>query len=343
MQPLCFDNCPEDLALVRPRNIAKRHGRCSDLVRNIIIIPPAVNPADAGWPVSPVHTESNADPLKTQRYFVSSVSSIPYVPSMSSNRPRRPSIFDRLVKVLKPTKPPLSPSSSSQSDVFMAVKAQRAPAPRIFSLQNKSERNIARKRSFAKSNASSASLGLVQSPAAAAQPWYIPNETTIFPLPAPHHPAFRSQPKTPATSSHGHERRPSLSPSARSHATSDLHTPNSPVASRPQLTLWIPESGTVRPGHEQKIPTGCRDGMYFDLPGGDGEDGEGPASAPVSSGDAVGRGAGCDEPNEGDRVTEPEKILGFLPLELRSSFWIQNEVAGIQDEEIKRLATLAFL
>ena len=153
---------------------------------------------------------------------------------MSSNRPRRPSIFDRLVKVLKPTKPPLPPSPSPQSDVFMVVKAQRAPAPRIFLLQNKSERNIAHKRSFAKSNASSASLNLIQS-AAAAQPWYIPHEATIFPLPASHHPALRSQPKTPAISSHGHERRPSMSTSALPHATSDLHTPNSLVASQPQL------------------------------------------------------------------------------------------------------------
>ena len=256
-------------------------------------------------------------------------------------------MLDRLVKVFKPTKSPLPPSPSPQSYVPVVVKAQRdLPPPRIFSLQTKSERNIAlkHKRSFAKSNASSASLGRLDSPAEAAQPWYIPNETTIFPLPAPRHPAYHPQPATPATSSHGHghglERRPSLSASAFSHATSDLHTPHSPVATArpPPLALWIPEPGTVSPGCEQKFPTGRRDGMYFDLPDGE-EDGEGPESASVLSGDAV--GAECNESS--GEADEPEKVPALLPLELRSSFWIRNEVDGIQDDEMRRLATLAFL
>ena len=296
--------------------------------------------------------------FKVKDRFVSSYSSPYRVPgtTMSSNRPRRLTLVDRLVKVLKPTKSSLPPSSSplSRLDVPVAVKDQGAPPPRIFSLPNKSDRIIRHKRSFAfaQTNASSASVGHLQPPGNGTQPWYIPNEATIFPLPAPRHPAFRSQSKTPATSSsHGHERRPSLT-SGLSHATSDLHTPI--VARRPRLTLWIPEPGTVSPGREQGFPTGCRDGIYFDLPDGDSEDREGPASAlggvtadrSVASNDAsdgVSDDASEYSSDEEDVDTKPEKVPPLLPLELRSSFWIQNEVAGIQDEEMRRLATLAFL
>ena len=69
--------------------------------------------------------------------------------------------------------------------------------------------------------------------------------------------------------------------------------------------------------------------MYFDLPGGDGEDREGPALAPVSSGDAVGNGAGrYGSSDEEDAGTEPEKVSGFLHLELRSSFWVHPTYSG---------------
>jgi hypothetical protein len=125
-------------------------------------------------------------------------------------------------------------------------------------------------------------------------------------------------------------RQPSLSTSVSSHGTSDLHTPNSTVENRPQI--WVPMSGTIIPSDEHKSPTAGRDGRFFD-PDGDREAGEGPESASASSGHALGRGEEVVE-------TKLEKIPH---LELRSPGWIQNEIAGIEDEEMRRLASLAFL
>jgi len=130
--------------------------------------------------------------------------------------------------------------------------------------------------------------------------------------------------------------------SASSHGTSDLYTPNSPLA-RPQLALWIPTSGTIDPDYGQKVPTGCRDGIYFDLPDEDGELREEPESAPVTSGAAVDHDTARDRGSGEHADVRLGKVPTLLPLELRSSMWIRNEVAGIQDDETRRLATLAFL
>ena len=294
------------------------------------------------------------------------------VSDMAPHRPRRLTIVDRLVKFLKPPKssmPSPSVSPASPSHVFVAVKAQRVPAPRLYSLDNRSERNITNKRSFAKANASTISLGLPSRQSNAAQAWYIPDETTIFPLPAARHPAFRPPPlptptPTPATPApapapatqpahHVRVRPPSLSVSASSHTTSYLHTPNSATVdgeTRPQLGLWIPEPGTIDQEYAQKFPTGCRDGVYFDLSDREEEEGEGSeaAVAPSASGEDVDIDHvplyGEASPIEYEYVSRMSDEPPTLPpLELRSSVWIQNELAGIQDGEMRRLAALAFL
>ena len=258
---------------------------------------------------------------------------------MSSKPSRRATIVDRLKKVLKPTRASTLPASSPSTPfVSDAVESRRTPAPRIYPLENKSEDNVARKWPFGRANKSSVSLtssaSLGQQPRRAkGARWYIPNETTIFPLPAPTHPAFHSQPISPISpisSSRGHTRRPSLSTSASSHGSSDLHTPKSAVESRPSQ-LWIPQSGAITPGYGQT--TAYRDGNYF-CPY-DKEGREGPEFSPVSfsSGNGIGRSA------EGVG-TKPKKGLN---LELRSHGWISKEVEAIEDGEMRRLTDLAFL
>jgi hypothetical protein len=117
-----------------------------------------------------------------------------------------------------------------------------------------------------------------------------------------------------------------LSISASSHGTSDLHSPQSTVDRRPpELTLWIPTSGTTHPNDKQRLLTGCRDGVYFDLTDKeDGEVGERAVSAPVTGADTIGGGAVCDEPNG-----SPAKVINDFSPELPLSMWIRNEVAGI--------------
>jgi hypothetical protein len=103
--------------------------------------------------------------------------------------------------------------------------------------------------------------------------------------------------------------------------------------------LWEPKSGTASPGYEPRFLTGCRDGGYFDR-----IEGEEPESAPAADGDAIDGGAVWDaEYNEEDMVAKPREGVTLLPVELRSSMWIRNEVAGIEDEEARRLVSLAFL
>jgi hypothetical protein len=307
-------------------------------------------------PLSPLPQGSRLSraPFVNHPPFASS-SFLTMVSDMTPNRPRRLTIVDRLVKFLKPPKssmPSPSPSPSSPSHVFVAVKAQRAPAPRLYSLENRSERNITNKRSFAKANASTASLGLPSRQSNAAQAWYIPDETTIFPLPAARHPAFRPLPPipttpSPATPAHVRVRPPSLSVSASSHTTSYLHTPNSATVdgeTRPQLALWIPEPGTIDQEHEQKFPTGCRDGVYFDLSDREEGEGEGSEAAPSASGEDIDHAPPYGEASPIEYVSRMSDEPPTLPpLELRSSVWIQNELAGIQDGEMRRLAALAFL
>jgi len=245
---------------------------------------------------------------------------------MSSKLSRRPTVVDRLKKLFKPTRSSTLPlPSKSSSPVSIATESQRAPTSRIYPLGNRSEGNIASKLSFTKTNASSASLGRRRRPAKG-EKWYIPNETTIFPLPAPSHSALRSQPVSPITPTLGRERRPSLSTSVSSHGTSDLHTPNSTIETRPPQS-WIPNSGTISPEYNAKFPIVCRDGKYFN-PYDDREaQGEGP-----ERGSAIGHGGE-------DADTKLEKVSD---LGLRSLGWIGNEVEAIQDEEMRRLASVAF-
>ena len=276
---------------------------------------------------------------------------------MSSRPSRRPTIVDRLKKLFKPTRPATVPTQLPE-----AVESQRAPTSpksRLYPLGNRSEGNIAHKWSLSTktNNKSSVSLGQLPTPAKGAK-WYIPNETTLFPLPAPGHSALRSQPVSPITPSQGRARYPSLSTSVSSHGTSDLHTPNSTLESRPpqQLHLWIPEPkpkpGIITtPGFDDPgFPTAA---AYRDRDGdrngdGDGE-GDGIYLNPYNDRDGNdGEGdsdRGDREAREGPDSAPATKLgnLGLRKLELRSSVWIRNEVESIHDEEMKRLASLAFL
>ena len=324
--------CPEDLPAVSSRNIGNAHECYSDLV------PKTSRQARRCW-TAHSHRPTRVLVLKPRVTLsvVIQFSSPPrpllsIISNMNSKRSRRPTIVDRLRKLFKSPKSSATPPSSPFSSV--ADQAQIAPASRMYSLGNRSEGNTAHKWSFAKRNASSASIGRQPRQAKGAE-WYIPNETTIFPLPAPRHPALRSHPASPITPARAHVRRPSLSMSASSHGTSDLHTPSSTVESQPQL--WIPKSGTIVPSYEQKLPTPCRDGIFFDHfdPYDAEAAGDGPESARDPSGIATGIATG-----EEDAFKTPENAP---TLDLRSSIWIRNEVAGIQDDEMRRLASLAFL
>jgi hypothetical protein len=260
---------------------------------------------------------------------------------MSSKLSRRRTVVDRVKKLFKPTRSPTLPLPAKPSPhVSMAPEFQHAPAPRIFPLGNRSEGNIACELSRTNTNASSktnasSSLSLGQRPRPTkGGKWYIPNETTIFPLPAPNHSAIRSQPLPPTSPSQGRERAPSLSTSTSSHGTgtSDLHTPNSSVENR-QPQLWIPDSGTITPACYPKSPVAYRDGTYFTRYDDGGETREKPELAAASRGSEIGHN---------DKAVDTN--LGRVPgLELRSPGWIWNEVEAIEDGEMKRLAEVAFL
>lgn len=261
------------------------------------------------------------------------------ISSMSSKPTRRATIVDRLKKVLKPTRSNTLPARSSSSpSASKAVESQPAPASRMYPLENKSEGNVARKWSFAKSNKSSTSLGQRPQPSRTkGGRWFIPNETTIFPLPAPTHPAFRSQPISPISPdspyqpispispTQEHVRRPSLSTSASSHGTSDLHTPKSAIENRPP-PLWIPKSDAITPGYDQTTAFG----YGFSLSPYDMEARVGPEFSPAPSGKLF-------RPSVDTRHRKPSN------LELRSPGWICKEVEAIQDEEMRRLTEMAFM